>query len=164
MPEPIRVDVTIVPTDARVERELARLEAAIHAEAAQAADEAAAHHLFRENWSRLSPQTTRRHEGDLALFALYLGEVCAIDPASVVSVGARLLHHPDAWRNTTWGLVQGFVEWQLANSFAIGSINVRLATVKRYCKVITLSAKADSFSGHALPIGTRFVLKARSEP
>jgi hypothetical protein len=30
--------------------------------------------------------------------------------------------------------------------------------------VITLSAKADSFSGHALPIGTRFVLKARSEP
>ena len=30
--------------------------------------------------------------------------------------------------------------------------------------VITLSAQADSFSGHALPIGTRFVLKARSEP
>ncbi|EFO82072.1 hypothetical protein OSCT_0071 [Oscillochloris trichoides DG-6] len=33
-----------------------------------------------------------------------------------------------------------------------------------WVEVITLSAKADSFSGHALPIGTRFVLKARSEP
>ena len=143
MPEPIRVDVAIVPTDARVERELACLEAAIHAEAAQAADAAAAHHLFRENWSRLSPQTTRRHEGDLALFALYLGEVRAIDPASVVSVGARLLYHPDAWRNTTWGLVQGFVEWQLANGFAIGSINVRLATVKRYCKLAMTAGALD---------------------
>lgn len=28
----------------------------------------------------------------------------------------------------------------------------------------TLSAQADSFSGHAPPIGARFVLKARSEP
>jgi hypothetical protein len=33
-----------------------------------------------------------------------------------------------------------------------------------YSSVITLSAKADSFSGHAPPIGARFVLKARSEP
>jgi hypothetical protein len=30
--------------------------------------------------------------------------------------------------------------------------------------VITLSAKADSFSGHAPPIGARSVLTARSEP
>jgi integrase len=143
MPEPIRVDVAIVPTAAYVERELAHLEAAIHAEAAQAADEAAAHHLFRENWSRLSPQTTRRHEGDLALFAMYLGDVRAIDPASVVSVGARLPYHPDAWRNTTWGLVQGFVDWQLNRGFAIGSINVRLATVKRYCKLAMTAGALD---------------------
>ncbi len=55
--------------------ELTQLETDIHASAAQAADEVAAHHLFRENWSRLSPRTTRRHEGDLALSAMYLGDM-----------------------------------------------------------------------------------------
>lgn len=143
MPEPSHDDVAPVPAAGRVERELARLEAAIHAEAAQAADEAAAHHLFHENWNRLSPQTTRRHEGDLALFAMYLGDVRAIDPSSVVSIGARLPYQPDAWRNTTWGLVQGFVEWQLNRGFAIGSINVRLATVKRYCKLAMTAGALD---------------------
>jgi integrase len=143
MPNPRRVAVAVVPTAEGVAHELAQLDAAIHAEAAQAADEAAAHHLFRENWSRLSPRTTRRHEGDLALFAMYLGEVRAIDPASVVSVGARLPYQPEAWRNTTWGLVQGFIDWQLNRGFALGSINVRLATVKRYCKLAMTAGTLD---------------------
>lgn len=109
--------------------------ATVCAEAATAADAAAAHHLFRDSWMRLDARTRLRHTGDLALFARYLGAVQALDPADVIGVGAHLPHQPDAWANVTWGLVTGFVAWMLQAGYAIGSVNVRLATVKRYAKL-----------------------------
>ena len=132
-----------MPPDPDPTAALARVVAPIRVEAAEAADTAAAHHLFQENWTRLAPRTATRHMGDLARFAAYLGDVQAIDPATVPQVAARLLVEPDAWAHTTWGLVQGFVDWQLARGFAIGSINVRLATVKRYCKLAMTAGVLD---------------------
>lgn len=50
---------------------------------------------------------------------------------------------PEAWRGITWGLLEGFVRWQLQADYAVGSVNVRLATVKGYAR---LAMKAGSLS------------------
>lgn len=46
-----------------------------------------------------------------------------------------LARDPNAWRGVTWGLVEGFVKWQLRRGYSVGSVNVRLSTVKTYCKL-----------------------------
>jgi len=92
-----------------------------------AANQAAAAALFAAYQSRLAAHTLRRQRADLAAFAAYLGRA---DPEA-------LGRDPAAWQGLTWGLVEGFVKWQLAQGYAIGSINVRLATVKSYCRLAT---------------------------
>ena len=37
---------------------------------------------------------------------------------------------PIGWGGIIWGLVQGFVQWQLKSCYAVSSINVQLSTVK----------------------------------
>ncbi len=39
---------------------------------------------------------------------------------------------PQAWQGITWGLVEGFKRWLLAESYAVGSVNVCLTTVRVY--------------------------------
>ena len=90
-----------------------------------AANQAAAAALFADYQSRLAAQTLRRQRADLAAFAAYLGRADA----------ATLGRDPAAWQGLTWGLVDGFVKWLLAEGYAVGSINVRLATVKSYCRL-----------------------------
>jgi hypothetical protein len=46
-----------------------------------------------------------------------------------------LQHDADAWRGITWGLVEGFRNWMVQQGDAVGSINVRLSTVKAYAKL-----------------------------
>ncbi len=55
----------------------------------------------------------------------------------------------EAWRGLTWGLLEAFRNWMVAEGDAIGSINVRLSTVKTYAKLAT---KAGTLSpeDHAL--------------
>lgn len=101
--------------------------------AAAAADSQAADATFDDYRSRLDPDTLRRQEADLALFAHFLADVKAIPPESAPALGARLPLYPAVWANVTHGLVTAFLRWQLAQGYAIGSINVRLATVRRYC-------------------------------
>src|SRR5918912_4185540 len=97
------------------------------------ADQAAAAHVFADYQRRKSPQTLRRQRADLALFTAYLA-------AAGVPVG-DLERDPGAWAGLSWGIVQGFVTWQVQQGYAIGSINVRLATLKAYCKLV-LQAEA----------------------
>ena len=77
----------------------------------------------------LDPNTLTRQQGDLALFSLYLAdagiEVSAVD----------LFSDPTAWAGMTHGLLTGFVQWMLLDGYAIGSINVRLTTVRVYAKL-----------------------------
>lgn len=100
--------------------------------AAHAADAAAGRHVFADYRRRIDSDTLRRQEADLALFACYLAEVQAVPTREAPLLGARLLHEATAWTNISWGLIAGFLQWQLNEGYAIGSINVRLATVKRY--------------------------------
>lgn len=93
-------------------------------EAGKDADASAAQHLLLEKARRLAEETVRRHKADLALFAQFLAE-------ARIQTG-DFLQDVEAWRGLTWGIVQGFVEWQLQQGYALGSINVRLSTVKSY--------------------------------
>ena len=95
--------------------------------AGQVADRAAADGVFAAFQTRKAAHTRRRHIADLHLFQTYLRE------AGVMTGDLHV--DPGAWRGVTWGLVAGFVRWQLQHGYAIGSVNVRLATVKTYCQL-----------------------------
>jgi integrase len=107
-------------------------------QAGQVANNYATQIVLADYQQRLSTNTFRRQAADLALFVSYLSA------AGVVTVTAEeLLHNPHAWRGITYGLVDGFVRWMLNEGYAIGSINVRLSTIKAYSKLVT---KADIIS------------------
>ena len=102
--------------------------------AGQAANRAAAAHVFDRYRERKAQNTIRRQQADLALFADCLQNVAGLELGD-------LFNDPDAWRGVTWGLVQTFVKWMLDQGYAVGSVNVRLSTVKTYAK---LAAKAGT--------------------
>ena len=99
------------------------------------ANRAAARSVFAAFQDRKAPHTRRRHQADLQLFRKYLAQ-------AGVATG-DLFTEPDAWHGVTWGLVAGFVEWQLQRGYAIGSVNVRLATVKTYCQLALHAGAID---------------------
>lgn len=107
-------------------------------QAGQAANGAAAASAFRDYRVRKAANTITRQDADLALFADYL------TAAGLDMRGVNFSENPESWSGITWGLVEGFVKWQLAEGFAIGSINVRLSTVKTYAR---LALKAGALSG-----------------
>ena len=105
-----------------------------------AADRIAAQSVFEDYRGRQAKHTVRRHDGDLRLFAEYLAA------AGGAMESNELSSSPEAWRGVTWGLVEGFVRWQLQQGYAVGSVNVRLSTVKLYCQ---LAMKAGAISPEA---------------
>jgi integrase len=98
------------------------------ARAGQAANAAAAKRTFAQYRERVADETRRRHDSDLATFATYLVAF------GVDATAQALFSDPASWAGMTWGLVAGFVAWQSQQGYAIGSINVRLSTVKAYAK------------------------------
>lgn len=97
-------------------------------EIAQAANAVAAKFQFQDYQQRRSAQTLRRQRAGLRLFEEFLYSVG-------IELDSPLFEDPRAWANLTWGLVEGFVKWQLKEGYAIQSINVRLSTVKTYAKL-----------------------------
>lgn len=111
----------------------------LHA-AAGAADAAAARGLLARYQARLTPDTRRRQIADLACFAAFLALATGAPPGD-------LADDPAAWAGVSWGLVEAFVAWQLQQGYAIGSINVRLSSVKVYAR---LACQAGALSVDAL--------------
>jgi site-specific recombinase XerD len=109
------------------------------------ADRYAASQELHDYQQKLAARTKRRQRDDLTLFARYLGE------AGIAVTWQELFEDITTCRMITYGLVSGFVRWQQREGFAIGSINVRLATVKRYCSI---AAKA-----HVLDTNTLALIK-----
>ena len=110
---------------------------------AHAADHHAAGAVFADYISRKAKNTVKAQGFDLAVFADYLA-------AAAVRVDAdQLQRTPGAWQGMTWGIVQGFVKWQLAAGHAVASINRRLSTVKVYAK---LAAQAGAISAQDLAL------------
>jgi len=98
----------------------------------QIANAYARQNVFTDYHERMSSNTLKRHKNDLALFEAFLGE------AGMQT--RNIMYEPTMWKDITHGLVTGFVRHQLNQGYAINSINVRLATVKAYCK---LAARAE---------------------
>jgi integrase len=81
--------------------------------------------------------TLRRQKADLNLFFRFLQEAGYSLPIDTFIALIDDNQHAEGWmlwRGITHGLVEAFLEWQKQQGYAIGSIGVRLATVKAYCK------------------------------
>lgn len=114
--------------------------------AGAAANVAAAARLFVAYRQRRADNTLRSQDADLACFATYLA-------AAGVASG-DLAADPLAWAGVTWGIVAAFVQWQVQQGYAIGSIGVRLSTVKVYAKLATQAGalSADEYARlHMVP-------------
>ena len=68
-----------------------------------------------------------RQRDDIALFESYLAEA-----------GVRMTGMADdlrLWAEVSQGLVSGFLRWQLKKGYSVGSVNVRLSTVRTYTRL-----------------------------
>lgn|SRR6266487_78398 len=84
----------------------------------------------------LRPETLRRQKTDLRTFADFL-ESIGVEPGD-------FYNDLDAWAEITADLIETFIDWQKRQGYAIGSINVRLATVKAYCHLAFSAGKLDT--------------------
>jgi site-specific recombinase XerC len=73
----------------------------------------------------LRDETIRRQKTDLLTFARFL--------ASIGTSAGDFYNDLNAWQGLRAGLLEAFIEWQKLQGYSIGTINVRLATVKAYC-------------------------------
>lgn len=101
------------------------------------ADAIAQKHVLEEWKATLSQQTLRRHTTDIALFQTYLNEECHIQTGD-------MLNDIEMWRGLSYGITKGFRTWMLTQGYAMQSVNVRLATVKKYAKIAFESGVIDT--------------------
>lgn len=102
------------------------------------ANKAAAMGIFMDYRSRKSANTLRRQDAGLTLFADFLSEM------GVKVDGECLSTDPRLWSGVSWGLVAGFLRWQLLKGYAVSSANVRLSTVKTYAKLAFKAGTIDT--------------------
>jgi integrase len=107
------------------------------------ANRAAVGSVFIDYRVRRAANTLRRQDADLALFAEYLHLI------GLPVEALKLATHGESWQGITFGLVEGFQRWQLQQGYAIGSVNVRLSTIKVYA-ALAFKAGVVSAAEHAL--------------
>ena len=127
------------------------------------ADAFAADYAFADYRSRKADNTLRSQAADLAMFARFLvtklrlqlptdlqlyleGNEAAAGVEPYTLWARKFMQDRNAWTGITWGTVQAFVNWQLAEGNAVATINHRLSTVKRYAG---LAFKAGAIDGEA---------------
>lgn len=140
----------------------------------QIANTAASNAAGRAYSERRTENTLRRQLADIELFKAYIAEVeekAGVAPGyryidrfgdlqvlskqeiededGQIQIHTVLTGDLTSWAGVTYGLVEGFNRWQLQNSYAIGSINVRLATIKVYAQ-LGMQAGALSSTDYAL--------------
>lgn len=115
------------------------------AHAGQVANNAAEQNVFLDYTSRKAANTVKAQRFDLAVFSDYLTAAGIPDAPDA----DRLQTSPNAWYGVSWGLIEGFVKWQLQEAYSTGSINRRLSTCKAYVK---LAAKAGVISAQEMAL------------
>lgn len=91
---------------------------------AQFADSAAMSTVLTDYQETQADETIRRQKTDLDCYASYLA-------AAGVQAG-DLMNNLSAWHGVSYGIVAGFKRWMVQVGYSTGTVNVRLATVKRY--------------------------------
>ena len=102
------------------------------------ARQVARQHALKNYHAELSDNTLKRHIGDLGVFSKYLYD------AGENITAEELMYDLEMWAGATEGLLEGFKEWMLGEGYSMGSINIRLATVKRYCAVAAAAGYVDA--------------------
>jgi integrase len=108
----------------------------------QQANRAASRTIFTRYLAEKSDNTIKRQARDLELFAEYL-----LDINTELAHGADFQTNPRAWQGITWGIVEGFVQWQLKQNYAISSVNARLSTVRIYAQMAVKAGTLDRGEG-----------------
>ncbi len=93
----------------------------------QLANEYAASNVFNDYQQKLSANTLKRQEDDIALFTQFLSKVGMVKDNLMVDCAE--------WHGITFGLIETFKRWQLEQGYAIASINAHLSTVKVYARL-----------------------------
>jgi integrase len=96
-----------------------------------AANQHAAARAFLDYRERQAVNTLVRQANDLASFAAFLATALG----HAAPKGEALMNDAAAWQGITWGLVRAFTLWLLNEGYAIGTVNVRLTTIKRYASL-----------------------------
>jgi hypothetical protein len=96
----------------------------------QQANRAASRTIFTRYLAEKSDNTIKRQARDLELSAEYL-----LDINTELANGADFQTNPRAWQGITWGIVEGFVQWQLKQNFYIYFVNALISTVRFYAKL-----------------------------
>lgn len=109
------------------------------ADIAAIADQVAGSHALADYQARKSEETKRRQRFDLEVFTRFL--------TSAGYAPGNLYSDLAAWSGISAGLVKMFVKWLEQEGYAIGSINVRLSTVRAYCE---LASSAGHIGGDEL--------------
>src|SRR5918997_5036689 len=104
-------DAELLPADEVIDGTIVVAQPPVLAMAGVVADRVAADSVFAAFQARKAPHTRRRHQADLQRFQAYLAD-------AGIAAG-DLYGDPTAWSGVTWGLVAGFVEWQLQQGYAI---------------------------------------------
>ena len=112
-----------------------------------AADQAARAGVFADYADRRAANTLRRQLADLGTFAAYLQAVQFYAEAS--GQAEALQTNSAAWSGITYGLVSGFVRWLLQAGYAVGTVNLKLSTVKQYARLAFQAGTLDA-TQHAL--------------
>lgn len=97
--------------------------------AGEAANMAASKNAWEVYHSEITKNTKLRQLNDLASYSAYLYQ------ARIARSVDELYHNPRAWAGTSYGLLEGYKTWAMAQGYAIGTINVRLATLHKYCEL-----------------------------
>jgi integrase len=95
--------------------------------------------LFAEYHDKNTPTTCDRQRFDLLNFTTYLAG------AGVVRSVAELYDDAAAWTGISEPLVFGYRAWLRQAGYAVGTINMRLSTVRAYC---ALACRAGAISEH----------------
>jgi integrase len=96
------------------------------AQVAQMADEAVRANTFKDYQEGIAENTKTRQKYDLIVFNKFLGELgyqCDVD---------TLMTDISSWAFITYGMIELFKQWQLQQGYAIGTVNVRIGTVRKY--------------------------------
>jgi integrase len=117
-------------------------------QAGQIANVAASARVVGDYLTRCAANTRRRQSFELTTFADFL------DAAGSLGGGIRRFARdvgdfpasdpdPAAWSGVTWGIVAAFVCWLLDTGYAVGTVNVHLATVRRYAQLAHTAGVID---------------------
>ena len=96
-------------------------------EAGQIANVYAQSNVWEIYHAEITENTRKRQMNDLASYCTYL------EAMNIKRTADELFNDPFAWAGTTYGLLAGYVEWSMQQGYSIGTINVRLATLRKYC-------------------------------